>query len=100
MPFTPDDYAQLREDARWLADAIRLGAGGQVSPASDPRDEQIQAQRQEIARLRVLVTRVIEIPRLPHTSEQQGDLGRAYTRGWESVVALIDKALLPDEEQG
>lgn len=33
------------------------------------------------------------IPRKPHESEQQGELGRAYTRGWESVIAALDAAL-------
>ena len=37
--------------------------------------------------------RVRNIPRLPHHSQQTGDLGRAYTRGWESVIAALDKAL-------
>jgi hypothetical protein len=37
--------------------------------------------------------RVRAIPRLPHSSEQTGELGRAYTRGWESVISALDKAL-------
>ena len=39
------------------------------------------------------IARVRAVPRLPHTSQQTGDLGRAYTRGWESVISAIDAAL-------
>ncbi|MGA4989898.1 hypothetical protein [Nonomuraea bangladeshensis] len=68
------------------------------SPA-DPLDERIDAQRQEIARLRAIVSRVIEIPREPEHLPDD-DAGRAYKRGWQSVRALVDKALLPEEGQG
>lgn len=54
-------------------------------------------QRREIARLRTAVTRVIEVPREPHTSEQDGELGHAYTRGWRAHAALVDQALLPGD---
>ena len=39
------------------------------------------------------IERVRAIPRIPHHSQQTGELGRAYTRGWESVIAAIDTAL-------
>lgn len=47
-----------------------------------------RAERAEAA-----IARVRAVPRLPHTSQQTGDLGRAYTRGWESVISAIDAAL-------
>ena len=63
---------------------------------------EIDRYRLEVARLRVLVTRVIEIPREPEP-QPDDEQGRAYTRGWQDVRALIDKALdlegLDDEEQ-
>ncbi|MGW3971144.1 hypothetical protein ACWEFD_17830 [Streptomyces ardesiacus] len=40
-----------------------------------------------------LLERVRAIPRLPHSSQQTGVQGRAYTRGWESVIAMLDNAL-------
>lgn len=43
--------------------------------------------------LLTVLERVRRIPRLPHPSQQTGDLGRAYTRGWESVISALDKAL-------
>lgn len=45
-----------------------------------------------------VIARVRAIPRLPHTSEQQGELGRAYTRGWQSVIDALDAALEQPEE--
>lgn len=39
------------------------------------------------------IARVRAIPRLPHSSQQTGELGRAYTRGWESVINALDTAL-------
>jgi hypothetical protein len=42
------------------------------------------------------IYRVRQIPRLPHTSQQTGEHGRAYTRGWESVISCIDDALNQD----
>ncbi|MDH6489604.1 hypothetical protein [Streptomyces sp. SAI-127] len=39
------------------------------------------------------LARVRAIPRLPHVSQQTGVQGRAYTRGWESVIAMLDNAL-------
>jgi len=45
------------------------------------------------ARAEAAIARVRAVPRLPHTSQQTGDLGRAYTRGWESVISAIDAAL-------
>lgn len=40
-----------------------------------------------------VLERVRAIPRLPHFSQQTGVQGRAYTRGWESVIAMLDNAL-------
>ncbi|MDI9836235.1 hypothetical protein [Streptomyces sp. KAU_LT] len=40
-----------------------------------------------------VLERVRAIPRLPHVSEQTGVQGRAYTRGWQSVIAVLDDAL-------
>jgi hypothetical protein len=37
--------------------------------------------------------RVRAIPRLPHISQQTGVHGRAYTRGWQSVIDMLDQAL-------
>lgn len=51
------------------------------------------------ARAEAAIARVRAVPRLPHTSQQTGDLGRAYTRGWESVISAIDAALDQPKEQ-
>jgi hypothetical protein len=48
-------------------------------------------RRAENARRKI--ERVRAIPRLPHHSQQTGELGRAYTRGWESVINAIDTAV-------
>jgi hypothetical protein len=42
---------------------------------------------------RTALARVRAIPRLPHSSEQDGVQGRAYTRGWQSVIDALDRAL-------
>lgn len=49
--------------------------------------------RHQIRDLQTTLARVRAIPRLPHFSQQTGELGRAYTRGWESVIDAIDTAL-------
>ncbi|MGI5274740.1 hypothetical protein ACQEUU_37285 [Nonomuraea sp. CA-218870] len=95
-----DAYEALRRDVQAMYARVGEALAALRPTSPDPRDEQIDAQRLEIARLRAIVTRIIYIPREPHASEQEGELGRAYLRGWQSVRALIDKALLPEEEQG
>ncbi|SET49616.1 hypothetical protein [Nonomuraea wenchangensis] len=59
---------------------------------------EIDRYRLEIARLRAIVSRVIEIPREPEHLPDD-DAGLAYKRGWQDARALVDKALLPEEEQ-
>lgn len=48
----------------------------------------LNGQRAEAA-----IARVRAIPRVPHISQQIGVEGRAYTRGWEAVIAMVDNAL-------
>jgi hypothetical protein len=57
---------------------------------------EIDRYRLEIDRLRGIVSRVVEIPREPEVLSD--DEWGAYLRGWQDVRALVDKALLPDEE--
>lgn len=65
------------------------------------RYEEVQGEMNEnaidltrrAARAEAAIARVRSIPRLPHSSQQTGELGRAYTRGWESVISAIDTAL-------
>lgn len=59
----------------------------------DAQAEEIERLRADNARMRVLLTRILDIPRRPAPSEQEGALGRAYTRGWESVIQALDMAL-------
>lgn len=53
----------------------------------------------EIDRLRAIVSRVVEIPREPETLPGD-EMGKPYLRGWQDARALVDKALLPEEESG
>lgn len=46
------------------------------------------------AQLLAVMERIREIPRIPHSSQQEGVQGRAYTRGWQSVITCIDGAIL------
>ncbi|MEV7013288.1 hypothetical protein [Streptosporangium sp. NPDC051022] len=62
----------------------------------DAQAEEIERLRADNARMKVLLTRILDIPRRPAPSEQEGALGCAYTRGWESVIAAIDTALLTE----
>lgn len=68
--------------------AFTLQRVGNVTP-----HQARQAAEAERDTLAATINRIREIPRLPHASEQEGTLGRAYTRGWESVIELIDAAL-------
>ncbi|MFC3986450.1 hypothetical protein [Streptosporangium jomthongense] len=63
----------------------------------DGQAEEIAHLRADNARMKTLLTRVLDIPRRPAVSEQEGELGRAYTRGWESVIQAVDTALLSGE---
>lgn len=92
----PDGYDQRRRDARQAREAFIPPVGRWAPRGRGLRDEQIEAQRQEIARLRVLVTRVIDIPREP---DPQPDDDEGFARGWAAVIALVDKALRLDEGQ-
>jgi hypothetical protein len=89
-----DAYEALRRFAREKFTELRDLLAALPSPPPDPRDEKIDAQRQEIARLRVIVTRVIYIPREPADPGR----GEAYVQGWRDARALVDKALLPEDE--
>ncbi|MEV8637778.1 hypothetical protein AB0395_39640 [Streptosporangium sp. NPDC051023] len=55
--------------------------------------EETERLRADNVRMRLLLTRILDIPRKPAVSEQEGQLGRAYTRGWESVIQAIGAAL-------
>jgi hypothetical protein len=55
-------------------------------------DHEMQQIRQRAEQAEAAIVRVLDIPRLPHHSQQTGELGRAYTRGWESVISAIDAA--------
>lgn len=55
--------------------------------------ERLKTTEAERDEARAALERVRDIPRLPHASQQEGDLGRAYTRGWQSVVSAIDAAI-------
>lgn len=55
--------------------------------------EEAERLRADNTRMRLLLTRILDIPRSPAPSEQEGALGRAYTRGWESVIQALDMAL-------
>lgn len=68
--------------------AFTLQRVGKVTP-----HQARQAAEAERDALAATINRIREIPRLPHASEQEGAPGRAYTRGWESVIELIDAAL-------
>ncbi|MEU6725487.1 hypothetical protein ABZ917_17410 [Nonomuraea wenchangensis] len=60
--------------------------------------EEAERLRADNARMRAILTRILDIPRKPATSEQEGQLGRAYARGWQSVIDAIDTALLTGEK--
>lgn len=79
------DYSedQVREAlAEYRGDGART-VEAEITPQEKPTREHLLAA----------IERVRRIPRLPHHSQQTGDLGRAYTRGWESVIAALDEAL-------
>lgn len=59
--------------------------------------EEAERLRADNARMRMLLTRILDIPRRPAPSEGEGQLGRAYTRGWQSVIDAIDTALFAGE---
>lgn len=70
----------IQDDYRTIADAV------------------LAVRDTELQQLRAQVDRVRAIPRLPHHSQQTGDQGRAYTRGWESVINAILTALDQQEQ--
>ena len=59
--------------------------------------EEVTRLRADNVRMRTLLTRILDIPRKPAASEQEGQLGRAYTRGWQSVIDAIDTAFFTGE---
>jgi hypothetical protein len=89
------DPIRLRDEA-WamrrraeLAEAVLAVAQADRARFNRDRDSAVvRAERAEAD-----VARIRAIPRLPHSSEQDGVQGRAYTRGWESVIDAIDRAL-------
>lgn len=62
--------------------------------------EEVAQLRADNARMRMLLTRILDIPRRPAAFEREGQLGEAYTRGWQSVIDAIDTALLTDAGGG
>ena len=78
--------ALLGEAVDWIHEGElrdRIVAALDGREVVDPEKQQLREQ----------VARVHAIPRLPHHSQQTGELGRAYTRGWESVINAIDTAV-------
>lgn len=63
----------------------------------DAQAEEIARLRADNVRMRVLLTRILDTPRRPAPSEQDGAFGRAYTRGWQSAIDAIDTALFAGE---
>lgn len=97
-PAAPTPEAGLRDSAlAHGADQEQLLADGHTPDCVHP--DQHAALRDDHDDLTATVERVRGIPRLPHASQQIGELGRAYTRGWESVIAALDAALDQPKEQ-
>lgn len=76
-----DEVDSLRKRVAELELTAKVNGGLYRSAESD-----VTAAEAALARVRA-------IPRLPHTSERDGELGRAYTRGWCSVIAAVDASL-------
>ncbi|MEV0016630.1 hypothetical protein [Streptomyces tendae] len=64
-----------------------------VAQLGRPLMDRLNAHLADGQRAEAALARVRAIPRLPHVSQQTGVQGRAYTRGWESVIAMLDNAL-------
>ncbi|MEU0950479.1 hypothetical protein ABZ379_48850 [Streptomyces canus] len=64
-----------------------------ITALGRPLYDRINRHLAEGQRAQEALARVRAIPRLPHVSQQTGVQGRAFTRGWESVIALLDDAL-------
>jgi hypothetical protein len=64
-----------------------------AAPPTEPGPDLLDAALAVGQRAEQVLERVRAIPRLPHVSQQTGTQGRAYTRGWESVIAMLDNAL-------
>jgi len=92
--------AQIREVRKQIAQPADGGPLIVRREADDARWRiDVDRYRLEIDRLRGIVSRMVEIPREPETLPDD-ERGEAYTRGWQDARALVDKALLPEEEQG
>ncbi|QPL14116.1 hypothetical protein QEH48_gp087 [Streptomyces phage TurkishDelight] len=89
-----------RNAAIWRAVNAALDAAGvqvRANPAEpDPAPGDTLPPPGDTQRRQDALDRIQAIPRLPHASERTGVQGRAYTRGWQSVIALVDNALAGD----
>jgi hypothetical protein len=73
---------------------------GMITVASPSVAERIfgaDGLRGRAERAEAAIKRVRAIPRQPHSSQRASELGRAYTRGWESVISALDAALDGEE---
>lgn len=102
VPLTPERLARMWDEASperrlVLAESMVLICGqasGCFKMNHKSLAEEVERLRPENERLKAAVRRALSIPRRPAPSEQEGPLGRAYTRGWESVIAGLDEALV------
>lgn len=84
------DREALLTEARDALEAANAGGHSDDWPHLAPGIRALHARAERAEQQLAAVRR---IPRLPHHSQQDGELGRAYTRGWQSVVTCIDEAL-------
>ena len=87
------------------ADAVMPVVAAALAENDARRQAQIDLGRAAIERMTQraeqaenTMERIQAIPRQPHHSERDGIQGRAYTRGWESVITCIDTALNQPEK--
>ncbi|MGW1492594.1 hypothetical protein [Streptomyces sp. NPDC002402] len=92
------ELQQLREQLAEARTALRIAEGDRDAAVEQAEEGQaalemygLWQRRAENARRKIEQVRAI--PRLPHSSQQTGELGRAYTGGWESVINAIDTAV-------
>lgn len=95
-------YDELSEPARWFLNNFDELDLADLCASKDDTIARIR-DTAEVATVRLkraeaAIARVRAIPRLPHSSQQTGELGRAYTRGWESVISALDTALNQPKE--
>lgn len=90
----------LDADGRKMEDERGEGIGGAaierrtVPLLVEPPDWWEPYEKPTRAQLLEVMERLRKIPRLPHSSQREGVQGRAYTRGWQSVITCIDEAIL------